>query len=204
MKQTQRPSAFTLIEILVVMAIIALLASVLFAVFSRVREKGRSAACQSNLHQIALAIQQYTQDNNGRFPTGGLYRDPPPASTTSVDSIMPHLVLPYIKSSDIFWCSSNYRWEAPANTNYGYNGRRLGERHHNDNVGLWSTMMMESAIQNSADVWLCRDAPNGWAEGDGWDDTHSGGANYSFVDGHVKWFTLEGISMSQGSQPDVW
>lgn len=53
---------FTLIEILVVVAIISLLAAILFPVFNRARENARRTSCQSNMKQIGLAILQYAQD----------------------------------------------------------------------------------------------------------------------------------------------
>ena len=63
----RRSSGFTLIELLVVIAIIAILAAILFPVFSRAREKARSAACQSNLKQLALAMRMYTNDWDERY-----------------------------------------------------------------------------------------------------------------------------------------
>jgi len=59
---------FTLIELLVVIAIIAILASILFPVFGRARENARKATCQSNLKQIGLAMEMYSQDYDGFFP----------------------------------------------------------------------------------------------------------------------------------------
>jgi prepilin-type N-terminal cleavage/methylation domain-containing protein/prepilin-type processing-associated H-X9-DG protein len=61
---------FTLIELLVVIAIIAILASILFPVFAKVREKARSIACESNLHQLGLAFTQYNQDFDELNPYG--------------------------------------------------------------------------------------------------------------------------------------
>ena len=62
-------TAFTLVELLVVIALIATLAGLLLPVLGRAKESGRATACLSNLHQIGLALQLYVQDNGNRLPT---------------------------------------------------------------------------------------------------------------------------------------
>ncbi|MCW5932690.1 MAG: DUF1559 domain-containing protein [Fimbriimonadia bacterium] len=63
-----RQSAFTLIELLVVIAIIAILAAILFPVFAQARESARQTQCASNLKQIGLAFEMYSQDYEDRMP----------------------------------------------------------------------------------------------------------------------------------------
>src|SRR5713101_7995492 len=63
-----RRRAFTLIELIVVVAIVEILAAFLFPVFVRAREKARQASCSSNLRQIGLAMTMYTQDYDGVLP----------------------------------------------------------------------------------------------------------------------------------------
>jgi prepilin-type N-terminal cleavage/methylation domain-containing protein len=60
--------AFTLIELLTVMAIIAILASMVLPVLSMAKEKSYRAQCINNFKQLATAIQLYADDHNERLP----------------------------------------------------------------------------------------------------------------------------------------
>jgi len=59
--------AFTLIELLVVISIVVLLMALLFPALRRARRQAETVACQANLHQWALFLQQYTSENDGRW-----------------------------------------------------------------------------------------------------------------------------------------
>ncbi|BCM93424.1 hypothetical protein IAD21_05315 [Abditibacteriota bacterium] len=90
--------AFTLIEILVVLAIIALLSALLFPAFSRAREGARQATCQTNLQQIYMATQQYFQDERrypdslvDLLPGGAKYDNGTPTGGTLPDSVNGYL-----------------------------------------------------------------------------------------------------------------
>lgn len=129
--------AFTLIELLIVIAIMALLAAILFPVFSRARENARRSSCASNLKQLALGMIQYTQDHDERFApniyptsacadsvTGGTCSpcSSSAASTTPITCIRPawpdHL-WPYVKNSQIF--------NDPSSGNNYFQGCKFGD-----------------------------------------------------------------------------
>jgi prepilin-type N-terminal cleavage/methylation domain-containing protein len=67
-KRTYR--AFTLVELLVVIGIIALLISVLLPALNKARQQANSLACLSNEHQMGLMLAMYESENNGWMPYG--------------------------------------------------------------------------------------------------------------------------------------
>lgn len=69
-------AGFTLVEVLVVIAVIATLAALLLPVLHRAREAARATGCQSNLRQFGLAFLLYAEDYDGYLPSpGGLVGD---------------------------------------------------------------------------------------------------------------------------------
>lgn len=73
-KNIQGPrTGFTLIEMLVVIAIIALLVAIITPAVNKGIRSARNSACKSNLHQIGLAIAAYSADHKGKLPSTGFY-----------------------------------------------------------------------------------------------------------------------------------
>jgi prepilin-type N-terminal cleavage/methylation domain-containing protein/prepilin-type processing-associated H-X9-DG protein len=68
--QARRAQGFTLIELLVVVAIIALLVALLLPALASAKERGKGAACLSNLRQLGIAIRAYADDFGGDIPYG--------------------------------------------------------------------------------------------------------------------------------------
>jgi prepilin-type N-terminal cleavage/methylation domain-containing protein/prepilin-type processing-associated H-X9-DG protein len=180
-----RRSGFTLVELLVALAIIAVLAAMLFPVFSRAREKARQGSCMSNLRQIGLAMQMYVQDVDGVYPSH---------SGDVPERDWPVMLLPYCRSAQLFRCPSAPRslWQhmlvEGVWNSYGFNCYYLQRQ-------------TEAVIDDPTRTILCADSngdnamgPESWVVGPGCgvprgvllDARHNGAAGIVFGDGHVK------------------
>jgi prepilin-type N-terminal cleavage/methylation domain-containing protein/prepilin-type processing-associated H-X9-DG protein len=116
MHRFARRHGFTLIELLVVIAIIAILAAILFPVFAQARGKARQASCLSNLKQLGLAVQMYSQDYDEHMVYARSFgrvwslvekawgRGGEGERTEDVE--MPDLLAPYTKNAGVFFCPS--------------------------------------------------------------------------------------------------
>ncbi len=110
-RRTAHHSGFTLVELLVVVAIIAVLSSLLFPVFGQARDKARQAACLSNQKQIAAGLMLYAQDYDETFPSYPFGRDgviAHPRFGRAGDgwewSLWVGSLMPYVKNAGVFAC----------------------------------------------------------------------------------------------------
>ncbi len=99
LKRQRQLAAFTLIELLVVIAIIGVLVSLLLPAVQKVREAANRMACQNNLKQLGLALQNYHAGNQC-FPPGQTHIKYPNNQVISFSWITQ--ILPYIEQDNLY------------------------------------------------------------------------------------------------------
>jgi prepilin-type processing-associated H-X9-DG protein len=102
---------------LIVIAIIALLAAILFPAFQRARDKARQASCASNLKQLGMAFVQYTQDYDDYYPPG-ISNITTSVSTQTYGHGWGAQLYPYVKSPAAYTCPNVYKVALPSGGSY--------------------------------------------------------------------------------------
>ncbi|NUQ00004.1 MAG: DUF1559 domain-containing protein [Armatimonadetes bacterium] len=222
-----RQKAFTLIELLVVIAIIAILAAILFPVFAKAREKARQSSCQSNLKQLGLAVQQYTQDYDERVIMNG----GPVDNTTCAGIVLRtgyrgwpiNAINPYIKNVQIITCPSNPGGGinrdsggalcagVPTTASYGFNAAGISNRSLAEFQSAASQVVMYDSDAVWNDCWGPDSTCGFESAGRDIDDfkngrftetcVHNEKGNMVFLDGHVK--TLDWRQVTWGMMFDT-
>ena len=117
-------SAFTLLELMVVMAIIAVLATISWPWFHRMIYRAQAAACNRNLGGIGVGLQLYLADHDNTFPKLVAARasatDPEPALDTELKD--------YCRDSSVWQCKGDVEkiWQKTG-TSYFWNSTLNGQ-----------------------------------------------------------------------------
>lgn len=210
-----RRSAFTLIELLTVIAIISILASMLLPSLSRAREMARRTSCTSNMRQLNLGIQQYTQDYDERLPPAAVGNDGAgqlggwvyysqfgSGSNSAKFDVTKGAIYTYIKSTQVFVCPDDTQGQNNGDS-YAINSCALTQTGNGmsgaktlaafDEVTKWMLLSEENTFQNTTDDGYQLVVTNKFS------DRHTNGSIISFMDGHTKWYRTDKI-LSDGYQ----
>jgi prepilin-type N-terminal cleavage/methylation domain len=181
MKPRPRHSAFTLIELLTVIAIIGILAAIIIPVTGRVRESAKSARCLANLRQLGLATNLYAQDNKGYYPFGYI---------KATDVRWHHLIHSYLgvvtptntektRSTSVHLCPSERTELASASdqhrTNYSANPQVMREKKDDSTQARkTSAVLRPSQVVIIADGTVASNGGSDWGfyNQTGWDNSN--------------------------------
>jgi prepilin-type N-terminal cleavage/methylation domain-containing protein/prepilin-type processing-associated H-X9-DG protein len=192
MRATTRRSGFTLMELLCVVAIIAVLAAILFPVLGQVRERARQVTCLSNLRQIGHAQLLYLQDWDERLPHW-CFPGPPRPQPFGPFRFWTEYFLPYVGSAGVFHDpSAQWPWSLPPEeklaeyclVTWGQGGMGTPASPYWRWPGLPLTL---TRVTRPTETITLLD---GWTTAN-WTGTHlhrhGGGMIAGFVDGHARW-----------------
>ncbi|MES2439797.1 MAG: type II secretion system protein [Verrucomicrobiota bacterium] len=113
---------FTLIEMLVVVAIIATLVGIGYPLFRSVTEKSKEASCLTNLRSLGVALQTYLQEHNDKMPELVQGR----ASKADEAPVLEIVLLPYLESPDAFQCPADKKEFPKSGSSYFWNSTQSG------------------------------------------------------------------------------
>jgi prepilin-type N-terminal cleavage/methylation domain-containing protein/prepilin-type processing-associated H-X9-DG protein len=173
----KRHFAFTLIEILITMAIIAIVSAIIFPLYFRQRAKTRTVTCLSNIKNQGVALRLYIEDNDGYWPThNGL--------------------LLHVKNNLTLSCpdfTKGREHNGYPETGYAFNGGFIGlpplTKSRLDSSIKFSATTVAIAEINTTDsletAWFDNNGNRG--------NHHNGGGNFVFCDGHAKWYMPDAV-----------
>lgn len=196
--KSRKGRCFTLVELLVVMAIITILASMLLPSLSTAREKARRASCMSNLKQLGIAIRMYSGDNGEKFPSA-------PSGTGTTLASYGLLTNQYQTAYKLWLCPSDSTSQTAGSPTTPFTSNKLSY--------AYNGFCLSETVQ--PDTPIAADRSNAFGGGGGirgitpysgtvqdnsW--THKAdGANVLFADGHVQFQRVFVPTMYYGENP---
>jgi len=192
--KSRRPNAFSLVEVIVAIGIVALLAAVSLPVYTGVRQHANCSRCVANMHMLALAFLSYSYDNNGLLP-----------GRIQTGNKWPTLLLPYVNNEPAVYVDpgdpvassiplSQLISNDPNNSSFIFNGFNDLGADGNPNIQVDITRVPSSTIllgqQNPGGDNFYLDVSEGDQVKVLNKTAYFGGANYAFPDGSVRWLSF--------------
>lgn len=210
MNLKNRLRGFTLIEVLIVVAVVCVLTALLLSVFFSVHNAARTATCASNLQQINLALRLYVSDYKGFYPD---VAGPRP------DCEWAARIERYLKPTEVLECPAfemgEYRSGCPAST---FIGNPPIEQNYDGSYDIVSLrnrrpQLHEIYLRRPSSTIIVLDGDGGFVNlgndatidedvlrSNGINEPrHGDGHNVLFADGHVK-----RLSMKALTRPSLW
>lgn len=117
-----RRPGFTMTEMVVVMAIIAILAAIIYPVSQSMVQRSRDTVCLQNLQGIGVGLQMYVQDHAERLPVLNAARKSKKSDVPVMDTVL----MEYVRNSAIFRCPAGVKEYNLTGSSYLWNSTQNG------------------------------------------------------------------------------
>jgi prepilin-type N-terminal cleavage/methylation domain-containing protein/prepilin-type processing-associated H-X9-DG protein len=177
--------AFTLVELLVVIGIIAVLIAILLPTLNKAREQSRRAACLANLRTLGQAMITYANDHRDRLPnsnpTGNWG-----TNTVAVDYVLCVFANRYVRQPATFHCPSDEDPIQQSITTSDYDSADSARTSY-DFYSVWWAPEYGPRWCKIKQAPLAWDLRGGWATPKLYQNHGTKGGNVVYGDGHADW-----------------
>ena len=209
----KKSRGFTLIELLVVIAIIAILAALLLPALQKAREQSYQSNCKGNLNQIGKSLRAYTNDNDGKYPSGpamsgaGVLQDKDFFDGGRAGGFE-LLRNNYLPEYGVYVCPSTSTTQGKGNQSLAWKDDAAGDGGKANCSYAYAPNMVDGSNTNTG---LAGSAISADLTGDTGINSNGGAANHTkfgnilFLDGHVKgyaglgWFSPDNVGQPKFS-----
>ncbi len=160
-------NGFTMVEVLVVIAIVGLLAAILIPSFNRMKRSAQSTLCVGKLREIGIGLNTYFLDHGNTFPTLVAARESREEDNPAIDTVL----LDYVVDEYAFQCPSDHMGIfEKTGSSYFWNSLINGQKTENmDMLGL---------TDKASGIPIASDKEN-------FHEHVGDGVNMLYADGHV-------------------
>jgi len=162
----KRRSAFTLVEVLVVVAVLAALTGLLIPVSRNLVAQGQTTQCLQNLRQIGTALQLYLGENQMRMPVMEAGRADKSEEVPVLDTVL----APYLDDLRVFSCPSDRSLFTSTGNSYFWNSALNGQP-----IAALNFLLF---IEDKSKIPLVCDK-------EGWHKLSRTRVNFLYADGHA-------------------
>ena len=196
---SKKNAALTKIEVVVIVAVLAILAALFLPALAAAKRKSSKLNCASNLKQIGIAFRLWEGDNNGKYPMAVSVTNGGAMELVATGNVAAcfRVMFNELSTPKILVCPEDTHTVAATNFSIGFSNSNISYFLDPDAVETYPQMILDgddNLLMNGKPVQpgilnFCTNSHVGWTK-----DRHHGAGNVGMADGSAQQVTSEGIN----------